>query len=197
MRYKPNQKEETRKKMLAAVGRGFRSNGYAGIGVDGLAKAAGVTSGAFYAHFGSKGGAFDSALDAGLDEVIEAVPIYQRENGKDWVKAFVDYYLGVTHQDDLEGGCAMTTLTPEVVRSDSKVHEAFEQKMTVIIDLVAKGLAGDSEEDRRSRGWAMLSMLIGGLNFSRGMNSNKLSEEIAEAIKTAAIQAAGQTLSVS
>jgi len=53
MRYKADQKEETRRKMLEAAGRGFRSHGYSGIGVDGLAKAADVTSGAFYSHFGS------------------------------------------------------------------------------------------------------------------------------------------------
>ncbi len=43
MRHKGVNKEETRQKMLEAVGRGFRGHGYAGIGVDGLAKTAGVT----------------------------------------------------------------------------------------------------------------------------------------------------------
>ena len=67
MRHKGVNKEETHQRMLEAVGCGFRDRGYAGIGVDGLAKTAGVTSGAFYAHFGSKGEAFDVALAAGLD----------------------------------------------------------------------------------------------------------------------------------
>ena len=77
MRYSADQKEKTRQKMLEAAGRGFRKYGYAGIGVDGLAKAAGVTSGAFYSHFGSKDGAFEVALIAGLDEVIEGIPKFQ------------------------------------------------------------------------------------------------------------------------
>lgn len=55
-------KEETWRLMLEAAGRAFRSPGYDGIGVDGLAKGAGVTSGAFYAHFGSKAAAFDAAI---------------------------------------------------------------------------------------------------------------------------------------
>jgi AcrR family transcriptional regulator len=70
--------------MLEAAGRGFRSQGYDGIGVDGLAKGAGVTSGAFYAHFGSKAAAFDAALAAGLDEVIAAIPEYQLKYGDAW-----------------------------------------------------------------------------------------------------------------
>jgi len=72
-------KEETRKRMLVAAGRSFRSYGYAGIGVSGIAKAAGVTSGAFYAHFGSKDGAFSADLEDGLDEVIENIPVIQKE----------------------------------------------------------------------------------------------------------------------
>ena len=58
-------KQLTHRKMLDAASMSFRSNGYAGIGVDGIAKAAGVTSGAFYAHFGSKDKAFKSVLDMG------------------------------------------------------------------------------------------------------------------------------------
>lgn len=193
MRYKGVDKEATRMKVIEAAGRGFRKYGYAGIGVDGLAKAAGVTSGAFYAHFGSKDGAFDVALAAGLDEVIAGVPEFQTKHGTDWVKAFVEYYLGKPHRNDLECGCAMATLTPEVVRSGTEVHAAFEKKMSKIAALVAQGLAGDSDEERRARAWSMLGILIGGINIARAMKSTKASEEVADAIKAAAIKAAGST----
>ena len=66
MRHKGIDKEETRKKIVMAASRGFRKHGYGGIGVDGLAKSAGVTSGAFYAHLGSKEGAFNTALEFGI-----------------------------------------------------------------------------------------------------------------------------------
>jgi len=193
MTYKGFKKEETRRKMIDAAGRSFRSCGFSGIGVDGLAKAAGVTSGAFYSHFGSKDAAFDTALAAGLDEVIEAIPELQSKHGADWVKVFVDYYLGKQHRGDLACGCAMTTLTPEVVRSGPKVHGVFEKKMDLVVDLVAHGLAGASKEDRRARAWAMLSLLIGGLTVARAMKSVKAANEVAGAVKTAAIKAAGLT----
>lgn len=193
MQNKGLKKEKARQNILAAAGRSFRSYGYSGIGVDGLAKEAGVTSGAFYSHFGSKSAAFDIALSAGLDEVIQAVPELQREHGADWVKAFTDYYLGKQHRNDLACGCAMTTLTPEVVRAGPKVHALFEKKMKSIADLVAQGLAGSSDEDRRARAWAMLSTLIGGLTVARAMKSVKAGDEVAEAVKHAVITAAGQT----
>jgi len=193
MRHKGINKEETRRKMLDAVGQGFREHGYAGIGVDGLAKAAGVTSGAFYSHFGSKDGAFEIALVAGLDEVIDGIPKYQNEYGTDWIKAFAEYYLGKPHRDDLACGCAMATLTPEVVRSNTGLHAEYEKKMKTIAELVARGLAGGTNKDRLSRAWSMLGVLIGGINIARAMKSTKASKEIAEAIKSSAIKIAGCT----
>lgn len=189
----PTKKQQTRERMLDAASQCFRSNGYAGIGVDGIAKAAGVTSGAFYAHFGSKDGAFDAALAAGLDEVIEAIPKYQQEFGSDWLRAFTDYYLGKAHRDDLAGGCAMTTLSPEVVRAEPGVHAAYEEKMSRIADLIANGLAGGSDDDRRTRAWAMLGTLIGGLTVARAVKKRKTAEEIAASIRAAAVAAAGAT----
>jgi AcrR family transcriptional regulator len=73
MRYGPGHKEDARTRILAAVGRGFRRLGYGGIGVDALAKEAGVTSGAFYGHFPSKADAFTASALAGLVELREGI----------------------------------------------------------------------------------------------------------------------------
>ena len=186
-------KQKTHKRMLDAAGQSFRCNGFAGIGVDGIAKAAGVTSGAFYAHFGSKGSAFQAVLIAGLDEVIVGIPKFQHDFGTNWVSAFSDYYLGRPHQEDLAGGCAMATLTPEVARSEDELRAIYETKMTRVIDCAIDGLAGGSEQNKEARAWAMLATLIGGLNIVRAMTSAELIQEVADGIKAAAVQAAGQT----
>ncbi|WP_455211110.1 TetR/AcrR family transcriptional regulator [Kaarinaea lacus] len=193
MRYKDTQKEETRRRMLDAASRSFRSWGFSGIGVDGLAKAAGVTSGAFYTHFGSKRAAFGAALEVGLNEVIAEIPRLQQEHGKNWVKAFAEYYLSESHREDMECGCAMASLTTEVVRSDEEAHAAYEEKMTQIADLKAQGLAGQSKKKRRAKAWAVLSILIGGLNIARAVKSSVSAEEIARSVRAAAVIAAGET----
>lgn len=188
---KQERKEATRRRMLAAASQGFRAQGFAGIGVDGIAKAAGVTSGAFYAHFGSKDGAFEAALGFGLDEVIEGIPRFQREAGPQWVRAFARYYLGRQHRDNLACGCAMTSLSPEVARADLKIHAAYEVKMTRIVELMADGLEGGSRAARRGRAWALLGTLIGGLTLSRAVADEGLAKTIASAIRDAAVNAAG------
>jgi len=69
--------------------------------------------------------------------------------------------------------------------------------MSIITDLIARGLAGGSDEGRRARAWSMLGVLIGGLNIARAMKSTKAAEEVADAIKTAAIKAAGRARAAS
>lgn len=191
MAERQTKKQLTHQRMLDAAGRSFRANGFAGIGVDGIAKEAGVTSGAFYAHFGSKGGAFEAALKAGLDEVIAAIPVFRTRHGNKWVVAFTDYYLGRNHREDIGSGCAMTTLSPEVVRADNAIQAIYEEKMAVIAKLISEGLADGTDQDRFARAWAMLSILIGGLTTARAVNGVSLSDEIASAVRGAAINVAG------
>lgn len=192
MRQKGIPKEETHQKIIEAVGRGFRKHGYAGIGIDGLAKAAGVTSGAFYSHLGSKDNAFEIALEKGLNEVLEGIPKFQNDHGENWAKAFAEYYLSKSHRNDLECGCAMATLTSEVVRFDSDIHKLYETKMKLIRKLIAEGLIGGTDEERNARAWSFLAVLIGGINIARAMNSSKLSDDISNAIIGSAVKAAGR-----
>lgn len=190
---KVGKRQETRKRIINAASQCFRSNGYAGIGVDSIAKEAGVTSGAFYAHLGSKDGAFEAALSVGLDEVIAAIPDFQDQHGKKWIVAFTDYYLSQAHRDDLSFGCAMTTLSPEVVRTKPEVHQLYQEKMIDIVELMAQGLIGSSHEECLSKAWAILGILIGGLTMARAVASIETADQIAISITNAAVNAAGKT----
>ena len=71
------QKQQTRQRILDAAGRGFRKGGFGGIGVDGLAKEAGVTSGAFYVHFDSKATAFRESVVKGMSDLKDGVRHFQ------------------------------------------------------------------------------------------------------------------------
>src|SRR4051812_5727069 len=105
MRYGPEHKQAARAKILLAVGRGFRKRGYDGIGVDGLAKEAGVTSGAFYGHFASKSEAFEAAALAGLVDLRHAIEQLRTAEGDGWLAKFVDFYLSAKRTCDLGDSC--------------------------------------------------------------------------------------------
>jgi len=183
-------KTETQKALVAAASSAFRSEGYAGVGVDAIAKAAGATSGAFYAHLGSKDGAFRAALEIGLDEVIATIPEYRQRFGHEWVNAFARYYLGTAHRRDRACGCAMTAMSPDVARAGPQTRALYDEKMRQIAELIADGLAVGSLTERRNRAWIFLSILIGALTTARAMADETLAETVTAAALPAAIAAA-------
>ena len=190
MRYKAGHKEEARARMIAAAGRGFRRKGFGGIGVDGLAKEAEVTSGAFYGHFPSKDAAFKEVVEAGIGELLDGVEAFQAKHGAHWVDAFVDFYLDEKRTCDLGQSCAMQSLTPEVARSEGDVRGVYQDGILEVVEQIAKGLVGGTLAERRKRAWAFLSILCGGVTLARAVKDAEVSAQIAKSIKTAAIAAA-------
>lgn len=193
MRYKSGHKEEARARMVAAAGRGFRRQGFGGIGVDGLAKEAEVTSGAFYGHFSSKGEAFEAALVAGLEELRIGVENLRAEHGPKWVEMFVDFYLGQKRICELGSSCALQSLTPEVQRADAGIKSVFEAEIDRVAAAVADGLPGQSRKERRARAWALLSILSGGVTMARAVADRDVSAAIASACRVAALNACAET----
>ena len=187
MRYGPRHKEEARSKILSAAGRGFRRLGYGGIGVDGLAKEAGVTSGAFYGHFPSKADAFRAAAVAGLVELREAIEHLRATHGDSWLEKFVDFYMSVRRTCDLSESCALQSMTPEVARADADTKAAYEAEMVRVVDAVAQGLSVGTLPARRKSAWAMLAMLSGGVTLARSVEDPKLGTQIAGGVKSAVL----------
>jgi AcrR family transcriptional regulator len=190
MRYKEGHKEEARARMIAAAGRGFRRRGFGGIGVDGLAKEADVTSGAFYGHFASKEAAFKEAVVKGMEELRAGVMSFRETRGPKWLEGFVDFYLGYKRTCDLADSCALQSLSPEVGRSDPETRAAYEAGMLKVVEAVADGLEGGSLADRKKRAWALLSLLSGGVTLARAVEDEQISSKIAGSIRSAALKAA-------
>jgi AcrR family transcriptional regulator len=185
MRYGPGHKDEARSRILNAAGRGFRRLGFGGIGVDGLAKDAGVTSGAFYGHFPSKAEAFKAAAVAGLVQLREAIEDLRAREGEDWLATFVDFYMSVRRTCDLSESCALQSLTPEVARADHGTRTAYEAELLKVAEAVALGLPNGPLAARRKTAWAILAMLSGGVSIARSAADPRTGAQIAAGIKSA------------
>lgn len=187
MRYTKEHQEQTRQRMLAAAGRGFRQGGYGGIGIDGLAKEAGVTSGAFYSHFDSKAAAFRIALVEGLKNLRHAIENFQKEHGDAWLAPFVTFYFRDRLEVDLGDACALPTLTADATRSADETRVAYESELTAIADAIAKGLPGDDPELRQERAWSLMALLAGGAGMARAVKDERVAEQIAQAALASAL----------
>jgi TetR/AcrR family transcriptional repressor of nem operon len=187
MRYRPGHKEEARTRILGAAGRGFRRLGYGGIGIDGLAKEAGLTSGAFYGHFPSKAEAFKAAALAGLMELREGIENLRAVEGDAWLEKFAEFYMSVRRTCDLGQSCALQSLTPEVARADQDTKAAYEAEMLNVVEAVAEGLRPGTLPERRETAWAILALLSGGVTLARSAEAAAVGTQIAGAVKSAVL----------
>ncbi|HSY27065.1 MAG TPA: TetR/AcrR family transcriptional regulator [Burkholderiaceae bacterium] len=187
MAHRAGQKEESRLKILWGAGRGFRRAGFGGSGVDGLAKEAGVTSGAFYAHFKSKAEAFREVVFIGLEGLIHSVQTKREELGSRWREAYIDFYLGERRTCDLSESCALQSLSIEVARADDEARSIYEEQLKIIIATVADGLEGKPKH-RREEAMTLLALLVGGVTLARAVKDPALSYEIAQAVRKTAIK---------
>lgn len=186
MAHRAGQKEESRARILKSAGRGFRRLGFGGSGVDGLAKDAEVTSGAFYAHFKSKADAFREAVAAGMEDLRHGVESMREQLGSRWREGFINFYLGDRRTCDLAESCALQSLSSEVARADAATRQVYEQALRAIIDAMAAGLEGKPKA-RREEATAQLALLVGGVTLARAVQDPAFSDEIAAAVRKAAL----------
>lgn len=178
-----DQKLQTRQRIAEAAGRTFRKSGFNGAGVDGLAKAAGVTSGAFYVHFSSKADAFYEAVESGMRELREGLLHVQATYGETWWQEFVRFYLKEKRCCDLSEGCALQTLVGEVVRSDDTSHKIFQSAFESVCEVIVNGPASRGQPKSQTDAYVALASLAGGVTLARAMLDPKAAEQIALAIE--------------
>jgi TetR/AcrR family transcriptional repressor of nem operon len=172
MRYPPDQKAKARAAIIDASAKVLRKNGFNGIGVDGLATAAGVTSGAFYSNFSGKEGILESVIEACLGE-----PFISTEGGtlaerKEKLNEWLLMYISDEHRRHPETGCVMPTLSADVARASPAVREAYRRKMKLFVDRIAKSVDGSSKE-RERRAWSIIALMVGGIAIARAMPDGK------------------------
>jgi AcrR family transcriptional regulator len=189
MRYSEEHKEETRRRILAAVGRGFRKSGFGGIGVDGLSKFASLTSGAFYANFRSKAEAFNAALHVGITEVRTAVESYREKHGGQWLEPFAEFYFTQFVNCDAADGCALPGLSGDAARGDTKTRAVFEKEYMALVSSIAAGLPGRGDA-AVSKAIVVTALLTGGVTLARAMKSKATRERVAYAVRDAVINVA-------
>ncbi len=196
MRYSDEHKEETRRKLLNAATRRFTALGYNGLGIDGLAKEAGVSNGAFYGNFSSKAEAFRTIMIAELDNLRRGIDRHRSEYGDDWLVAFNEFYFGDEKLDDPEKTCPLPAFAPEVARAQSETRDAFQSELLRIVDAVTEGLDDDlnemTEKDVRAQAWTILALFTGGTLLARAVPSEKLSRQITDIMRVEVIKAAGK-----
>ncbi len=169
MRYSPDHKARAREALLRAGARSLKTSGFNGIGVDGLAAAAGVTSGAFYSNFPSKEAMLEAVIDAGVGEpFLSDTDSATFAEGRARLISFVHDYISADHSIDAAEGCVMPALSADVSRAQPPIKDAYQRKMTALVHRIAELLDGDAS-DRNRRAWSIVALMVGAIVISRGI----------------------------
>jgi TetR/AcrR family transcriptional regulator, transcriptional repressor for nem operon len=174
---------DARARLLDAAGRGFRTGGFGGAGVDALAKGAGLTSGAFYAHFGSKAEVFRLAVADGLAFLRNGVLSFRERHGRNWREAFIDFYLGPRMEVALDEACGLPSFSSDVARADHATRAVYEAELEQLVQALADGLRG---AHARERALALLAILSGAAAMARAVKDEKLRRDVLRAANAAA-----------
>jgi len=172
MRYPAKETAAKHDRIVKEASRLFRERGFENVTVAEVMKAAGLTHGAFYAHFKSKEDleraaiAYGQQLSAGRARSYGAT-----RKGR---RAYADRYLSPRHRDNPDEGCTMAALAQEVGRSTPELKAAFEQGLE---DILAAGGADRKEAIFHA------AALIGGVVLARAVHDEKLSDEILESVR--------------
>src|SRR6266540_418274 len=113
-RYGKEHKEATRQRITETAGRRLKRDGIDGSGVATLMADAGLTNGAFYAHFDSKD---DLIATVVADQLRTQAEAYEALSpGRAGLEEFVREYLSPRHRDHRDTGCPSAALLDEIGR---------------------------------------------------------------------------------
>jgi TetR/AcrR family transcriptional repressor of nem operon len=168
MRYAPEHKAEVHQKIVKDAARRVRAEGLTGAAVSEVMRDAGLTHGGFYKHFESKEDLLVESLREGFREIIDRLADagLESQSGAAW-KAIVKTYLSPEHCDDVEGGCPMAALAPELARADKAMKPKIVEQMVQYKNRMLPFMPGRRTVDKERAFFAMFSMMIGATAMAR------------------------------
>jgi TetR/AcrR family transcriptional repressor of nem operon len=184
MRYGKDQKQATRQRIREAAGRRFKEDGIDGAGVAAVMSDAGLTNGAFYAHFASKE---DLVANVLADQLrMQRHSFDAQPPDRAGLEAIIRAYLSPEHRDQWADGCPSAALLDEIVRRPAATRQVFTDELLGIADDIAARLDPTDAEAARADALTLFGMMIGTLQVARALSDRGLSDQLlARGVKTA------------
>jgi TetR/AcrR family transcriptional repressor of nem operon len=176
MRYEKGRKETTRRHILDVASRLFREHGTAATGLAGIMTGAGLTNGAFYAHFESKDDLFRETVMAILDQ--QFAQLAEATASAEGMEAAIREYLSMHHRNGPGMGCPTSALVSEIARQPNKTRRAYAERLSQILITLAANLPDGDRHARRRDALAMFAMMVGVLQLARAVPDKAQAEQM-------------------
>ena len=175
-------KDATHERIVSVAARAIRRSGYDGTGVADIMKEAGLTHGAFYAHFASREAMLaEAASRACAESAAAAADVVAQEPPGTALAAMLGAYLSNAHVENVELGCPLAALGSETSRQAPEVRRVATRHIKEMIDLVARQLPDWGQPSAHERALVTLSTMVGALLLARAVDDPGLSDSLRDA----------------
>lgn len=172
-------KDVSHERIVDAAARAIRRSGYDGTGVADIMKEAGLTHGAFYAHFASRDAMLAEAADrAGAEANDLATSVVASVPPEQALQSLIAVYLSKAHVEGIETGCSVSALCSEMPRQSPEVRRVATRHIKEMIDLVARQLPDWGQPGAHERALVTVAAMVGALTLARAVNDAALSDAI-------------------
>jgi TetR/AcrR family transcriptional regulator, transcriptional repressor for nem operon len=174
------QKVESKERILNVASRLFKKNGFSATGIDQIMEEAGLTAGAFYAHFKSKTDLLEQSIEHSF-KLSRHLLFKDTENltGEEKIRTIMNRYVSTNHRDLPERGCLLPALASELHRGSNKSAEIISRYLNKWAELLAMNLESDeSITVKKKKALQIISQAVGAILLSRIVKKTDLSDEI-------------------
>jgi AcrR family transcriptional regulator len=137
---------------------------------------AGLTNGAFYAHFTSKEDLVANVLADQLRTQRQSLD--SQPSDRAGLEAFIRSYLSPQHRDQRADGCPSAALLDEIGRRPDATRQVFTDELMDVIDDIASRLDPTDVEVARTDALTVVGLMVGTLQLARALTDRDLSDQL-------------------
>ena len=184
MPYSKEHKAATRQRILDSAIRLFSTRGFDQVSIDDLMKDAGLTRGAFYAHFENKKVVYSKAIIAGARQSRISQKKPDNLSDEEWTKDLLFGYLSQDHIDQKLPPCPLAFLVTDIANNEDEVKATYTHIYKMLNKTIQAQLGkkeGCSEQDIL----ATTAMMIGGVAIGRALNDDAMTKKLLDSTRKA------------
>jgi len=184
MRYEPDHKASTHRRIVRNASRQLRAKGLNGPAVATLMKVSGLTHGGFYRHFGSRDDLLVEAIEQSLQELRDTLvaAANEAEPGEGW-KAMIKTYLALERCDRPEEGCPIAALAPDMSRTRPRLKQRISSAILKLRQELLPFMPGRSDEEKSENFLAIFSSMVGAIAIARTMPDRTMRQNILNGVR--------------
>jgi len=184
MRYDPEHKKKTHRRIVRNASRQLRAKGLNGSAVATLMKASGLTHGGFYRHFGNRDDLVVEAIEASLQELGDRLFAAAKDArpGEGW-KAMVRTYLTLDRCDRLDDGCPIAALAPDIARSRPAVKRRSSAAILNFRERIMPYMPGNDGDEKARNFLAIITSMVGAIALARTMPDTAVRQRILNQVR--------------